>query len=72
MAKLANHGSDKSWTLAEAEAVLALFGFTLARQRGSHRTYLSDSYPFPIGLCPHGKGEIKPCYIQQIRNLLLK
>ena len=65
--KLANLGSDKSWTLAETEQVLALMSFTLDRQSGSHRTYVRAGYAHNIGLCPHGKKGILPCYIREIR-----
>lgn len=65
--KLADQSADKNWTLAEAEQVLSLIGFTLDRQSGSHRTYVRPGYAHNIGLCPHGKKDILPCYIREIR-----
>ncbi len=55
LAKLTNKNADKNWTLAEAEQLLELMGFHVARKSGSHRTYVRPGYPHNIGLCPHEK-----------------
>ncbi len=68
--KLKDHNGDFTWTLPEVEACLALFGFTLQRKRGSHRTYQSPDFAEIITLAPHGKA-IKPAYIRMIRAILL-
>lgn len=70
LARLANKAADKTWSLAEAEQVLKLMGFNFDRQDGSHRTYVRPGYAHNIGLCPHGKKGILPCYIREIRAAL--
>ena len=68
--KLANFKSDKTWSLADAEQLLALMGFALDRHSGSHRSYVHPTYPHNLGLCPHGKKGILPAYIRAIRAAL--
>ena len=70
LAKLANPSADQTWTLAEVEYVLAAMGFCLDRQNGSHRTYVRPGHAHNLGLCPHGKKGILPCYIREIRSAL--
>ena len=69
LAKLSNFASDKSWTLADAELLLTLHGFTKRNTGSSHRVFTHPALRDAVTLAAHGKG-IKPIYIKTIRQAL--
>lgn len=66
-ALLAN--SSKSITFAQFEALLRNAGFTLARQKGSHRHYVHPSVPEILTVLPDGKG-VKPYLVRRFLELV--
>jgi|GEM_PF-5585640 len=69
LAKLSNVASDKGWTLADAEMLLTLHGFTKRNTGSSHRVFTHPGLRDAVTLAAHGKG-IKPIYIKIIRQAL--
>ena len=68
-AKLASVGSDKNWTLDEAELVLTQHGFIKRPGPGSHRIFSHPNLDQPVVLAAHGKS-IKSGYIRAIRQAI--
>lgn len=66
LAKLSNSASDKNWTLAEAELILAQHGFVSRNTGSSHRVFSHPGRHDNLVLAAHGKS-IKSGYIREIR-----
>jgi predicted RNA binding protein YcfA (HicA-like mRNA interferase family) len=69
--KLENTSSDKSWTFEEVVRILSTLGFSLKRIHGSHHVFSNDEKEKDICIPRHGSN-VKPAYIREIRERLLK
>jgi predicted RNA binding protein YcfA (HicA-like mRNA interferase family) len=70
LAKLANHDADSTWTVADAEWLLAQHGYVGRIGKGSHRAFVAPNRARPIVLAMHGKW-LKSGYIRMLRDELL-